>query len=127
MMTTDEIADLRARAHAVRVSPTSARVSPRAAAACLSGVVRLIASSAGVDVMRHACAALVRHTPAWETSLRLLPDKGTGTNVSSAIEMIAVVARGILPLCGVDGMKAALSFWACETDPAEWRAVSEAA
>jgi hypothetical protein len=117
-----EISDLRERAVAVMRPDASAAMSARTTARCLSGVVGLVARRWGTMAMHQACAALVRHDDAWRSSFGKLPADGTGA-VSEAVEMIAVVARGILPIAGTDHMRAALSFWATETDPAIWTSV----
>lgn len=118
-----EISDLRNRARAVLDAPKDdLRLSARAAARCLSGVVGLVARQVSVDAMQRACADLVRCARAWETQLGFLPT--VDGKVPGAIEMIAVVARGILPLSGPEAMRDALSFWATENDPAAWQAVS---
>lgn len=118
-----EISDLRERAVAVmRPEAGSAAMSARTTARCLSGVIGLAARRYGSLPMHQACAALVRHEDAWRSSFGKLPQR-QGDAVSEAIEMIAVVARGILPIAGVDNMRAALSFWATETDPAIWTSV----
>lgn len=119
----NEISDLRNRARAVLDEPTDTmRLSARAAARCMSGVVGLVARQWSVDAMQRACADLVRCAEAWETKFGKLPH--VNGVVPPAIEMIAVVARGILPLAGADTMRAALSFWATESDPAAWQAVT---
>lgn len=118
-----EISDLKSRARAVVDAPTDVmRMSPRAAARCLSGVISLICRDFSVDVMQRACADLVRCDAAWETRFGTLPRSDCG--VPRAIEMLAVVARGILPLAGADSMRAALAFWASEDDPAQWQAIT---
>jgi hypothetical protein len=118
-----EIADLRTRARAVTAPSADVRMSARAAAACLSGVIALVSKRWSVDVMQRACAELVRHDAAWKTSFGNLP-RGASGAVAEPVEMIAVVARGILPLACEDSMRAALAFWASESDPAEWQRVT---
>lgn len=115
------IGDLRARAAAVATSCADARMSARAAARCLSGVVGLVVTRWSVDVMQRACADLVRCQASWDTSFGTLPRYKEG--VPEPIQLIAVVARGILPIAGIENMRAALSFWATEDDPAQWQAV----
>lgn len=118
-----EIADLRVRARAVTAPSADVRMSARAAAACLSGVIALVSKRWSVDAMQRACADLARHEPAWESSFGRLPHGPNGA-VTEPVEMIAVVARGILPLASEDSMRAALAFWASESDPAEWQRVA---
>ncbi len=117
-----EIADLRTRARAVTAPSSDVRMSARAVAACLSGVVALVARRWSVDVMQRACADIARFDAAWQTSFGSLPL--VDGRVAEAVEMIAVVARGILPLSSTDAMRAALAFWASESDPAEWQRVT---
>ena len=112
----NEINDLRDRAAAV-VQPGEAAqaISPRAAAKCMVGIVRLVARRWTPDEMQRTCAELARHDAGWATSLGMLPHKN-GV-VSEQTQLIAAVARGLLPLAGVEGVRAALSFWASEDDP----------
>lgn len=117
-----EIADLRVRANAVKGAGSDTRLSARAAARCLSGVIYLVSTRWSVDVMQQACAELVRCDATWATNFGRLP-AGVDGVVSEPTQIIAVVARGILPLSGVDGMRSALAFWASESDPAEWQRV----
>jgi hypothetical protein len=121
------ISDLRELALAVvRPEPGAAVMSARSAARCLSGVMNLVGRKYSTAIMQRACSLLVRHDPAWITSFGLLPTPGFvpgADKVSEVIEMIAVVARGILPIAGAENMRAALSFWACETDPAIWTSI----
>lgn len=114
MMTTDEIERLRAAASAVVTDGLEPRVqiSARQAARCLAGVVRLAALEHGVDAMRRACAELAADVAA----------TGVGS-VGAAMNSIRLVARGIAPISGPRGLRAALAFWASETDPAVWRQV----
>lgn len=117
-------ADLIARASAVATpSGELTRISARTAARCLSGVVALVSRQWSVDEMREACANLVRDDDAWISRLARLP-VGVDARVHPALEHIAVVARGILPLCDADTMRSALSFWATERDPVEWQKVT---
>lgn len=116
-----EISDLRERALSVmRPDVVASTMSARTAARCLSGVVGLAARRYSVSAMQRACGDLARFDAAWSHSQ--LP-AGPDGRVSELVEMIAVVARGILPLCGVDAMRAALAFWASESDPAVWTSV----
>jgi|SRR6185295_2824287 len=102
------------RSLAAAVHETAGDIAPltaRAVAQCLSGAVRLLGMQYGLDQMRKACAAIVVHESAWSTSLCSLPG---GTPVMA----LATIARGILALAGPANMRAALAFWACETDAA---------
>lgn len=119
-----EISDLRELAVAVMRPEANGVMSARTAARCLSGVAGLVARTHGVQTMQRAAGAIVRHGLAWQSSFGHLPSFPGDVNAASAVEMIAVVARGILPIAGVDNMRAALSFWACETDPTIWASVT---
>lgn len=101
-------------------------ISARAAARCLSGVMSLVARQASVLEMQRACALLVRTPEVWSSRFSVLP-KETDGRVAWAVEHIAVVARGILASSGDDSMRAALSFWAIENDPAEWQKIASIA
>lgn len=119
----DDIDDLRDRAQSVTTEPTDqVSMSARTAAACLSGIVGLIARRWTIDVMQRTCAELARHQIAWESSLGRLPV--VNGIVSEPMQLVAVVARSILPLAGVANLRAALSFWASEDDPAVWNTVA---
>lgn len=119
-----ETTDLRTLAASVlHADVASPQMSARTAARCLSGIVNLVAQRWGVPVMQKACADLVRYEPAWSSSFGQLPNEGTGY-VPEPVQLVAVVARGILTLAGADRMRAALSFWASENDPAVWTSVA---
>lgn len=119
-----EISDLRELAVAVmRPEAAPSGLSARIAARCLSGVVGLVALRWGTLAMQRACAELVRHDDAWASSFGKLP-AGVDGRVTEPVEMIAVAARGILTLAGAQNMRAALSFWASESDPAVWTSVT---
>ena len=118
----DHIDDLRTRAESVRVATGPASMSPRTAAACLAGICGHISRKHSVDEMQRACAELVRFEKAWATSFGQLPH--TDGRVSEATQLLACVARGLIPVAGASAVRDALSFWAVETDPAEWQAVA---
>jgi len=112
--TSEGLSRLRALAAAVyEAADATAPMSARTAAQCLSGAVRLLGMQYGIDQMRTACGAIVAHESAWSTSLRSLPN-GDGAPVLA----LAIIARGVLPLAGPENTRAALAFWACETDAA---------
>lgn len=120
-----EISDLRELALAVMHPDASTSMSARTAARCLSGVIALVAREHGTVAMQRACAKLVRFSDAWRSSFGKLPVAFADPEaVDEAIEMIAVIARGILPVAGAANMRAALSFWASESDPAVWTSVT---
>jgi len=116
----DKIDDLRDLASCVLVaSDTQEKLSARTAARCLMGVVSLVARRWTMDEMQRTCAELVRSEKVWETSFGLLPLEPNGIP-SERTQLIAVVARSLLPLAGPENVRAALSFWATETDPGVW-------
>lgn len=120
----DDITDLKSRAAAVMSATGGERMSARAAAACLQGIVGLVARRWTLDAAQRTCAELARHDEAWETRFGRLPH--CNGFVSEQVQLIATVARSLLPLSGVDNLRSALSFWASEDDPAVWQAVSAA-
>lgn len=119
----DNIADLRGRAAAVMNAPVEGiLMSPRTAAACLSGIVGLVARRWTVDTMQRTCAEIARSDVAWSSMLGRLPH--VNGIVSEPMQLVAVVARSILPLAGEKHLRAALAFWASEDDPAVWNSVA---
>jgi hypothetical protein len=127
--TSEGLHKLKSLADAVYQDATGVRVGPGdhmsagAAAQCLSGPARLLAMQYGADAMRRACADLVAHVPAWESSLRALPHAHGGLE-TQVLGALAVLVRGVLPLAGVANTRAALAFWACETDAAQMARVA---
>lgn len=119
----NDIEDLRARAHDVLTHTTPQAIHARSVAQCLSGVVGLVSRRFSLEVAQSACAELARHERSWETTLGDLP-RGVDGRVSEPIVMLAAVARGLYPLAGTDGVRAALAFWACERDPAVWASLA---
>lgn len=117
-----KIDDLRNRAESVARASSEAAMSPRTAARCLAGICGHIARRFSLDEMQRTCAELVRHDRAWTTSFGDLPhDNG---EVSETTQLVACVARGLLPLAGANGVRDALSFWAVESDPAVWQSIA---
>jgi len=116
--------DLRARALDVAVSPSlrRGRISALEAAHCLAGVMSWVHRGSGLDAMQRAAAELVRHEAAWGSKFSRLPTLADGT-VDRDVALIAVLCRGLIELAGADHLRAALSFWAVEQDPAEWAKV----
>lgn len=110
-----DITDLRNRALAVTVDDSRGRIGANAAAQALSGVVRFVSCRFGEDAMRAACAALVRYDAAWRTSLRVLP-RGMDGRTADPVAMLAAAGAGLLQVAGPDATRAALSFWASESD-----------
>jgi hypothetical protein len=121
MLTSHDLADLRARASTVTQTCSLRRpsglphLSARGAASALAGIVDLVANQQGMEAMRSACAKLA-NLDRW--------DAYQGT---SSFRILAAVATGIAQVAGVENTRAALAFWACETDPAVWRYVAAAA
>lgn len=119
-----DIEDLRSRAQAVMTAvPESGSMSARTAAAVLAGVASFISRKWTVELMQRTCADLVRYDDAWRTSFGILP-AGVDGFVTEATQLVAVVARGLLPLAGAENLRAALAFWASEDDPAVWNQVA---
>jgi len=120
MLTTHDINHLRTLAAPVsQLQPGSATLGPKGAACALSGVVRLVATKHGLEAMQRSCAKLaLLGTPRGPA-----PGEGTG----DPTEVLAAVADGVAAVAGRANVRAALAFWACETDPAVWRDVASAA
>lgn len=117
-----DITDLRNRALACFEPRTAERMSARAAAACLSGIVGHVVRKTSLEEAQRTCAELARTEITWRTSFGVLPhDNG---HVSEATQLVATVARSLLPLTGADHLRAALSFWACESDPRIWQSLA---
>lgn len=116
------IDDLRGHAAEVIAAPAAGEsiVSARQAAAILSGICGLVARRHGVDVMQQACAELARLAP---MDFGNLPAGYNGA-VPEQVSLIASVARSIRPLAGENNLRAALSFWATEEDPAVWNLIA---
>ncbi len=115
------IDDLRARAVEVMAAPARRcnHLQANETAACLAGVVSYVQRTHSLDEAQRACAELVRHDLAWATSFGSLPAERDG-RVTEPVLLLAVVCRGLLEVAGAANLRAALSFWATETDPAVW-------
>lgn len=120
------IEDLRARARDVAMPTNRQAIEARTIAQCMSGVIGLATRRFTLEVTQAACAELARNARAWETRLGDLP-RGIDGRVTPAVELIAAAARGFYPLAGSDALRAALSFWAAESDPAVWMSLAQAA
>lgn len=120
MLTSHDLHDLRHRAAPVNQPCSAQRLGARGAATVLSGVVRLVAIHAGQDVMQRACAKLARSRVGWT-------DATGDARVDHAMAVLVAAADGVAAIAGYDNVRAALAFWACETDPAVWRDVAAAA
>jgi hypothetical protein len=84
-------------------------------AAAIAGAMAYVATRFGFDAMQRSCVEIVRCKAAWSTSFGVMPIDETG-RTPEAIALIAGLCRGLLPMAGASNMKAALSFWACESD-----------
>ncbi len=107
MLHTDLLHELRAKARDV-TEPSLEQARARAAARRLSSVVAAISDAYGLLAMREACAAMARgETPRDARVIAVL---------ESAMATTAMIS-------GDKATRAALAFWASETDPAVWRDV----
>ena len=118
----DEIEDLTARALLVTEAKSEAMMSAKDCARVLSGICGLVARRWTVDDMQRTCAELARFERAWSTSFGTLPH--VNGVVHERTQLVAVVARALLPMAGADKVRAALAFWATETDTAVWQSVA---
>lgn len=117
----NDIDDLLARATDVMAAPQLRRGSLNAAEAAhvLAGIMSLVQRLSGCEAAQKACADLVRHDAAWSSSFGDLPVLYNG-RVSQEILLIAVVCRGLCEMTKPEALRAALSYWATETDPSAW-------
>lgn len=121
MLTSHDLNHLRCLAAPVnQPQPTKAMLGARGAATALSGVIRLVVVHAGHDVMQRACAKLARSRVGWT-------DLTGDVHLDHAAAVLVAAADGVAAVSGYDNVRAALAFWACETDPAVWRDVAAAA
>jgi len=120
MLTSHDLNHLRTLAAPVsQPQPGAATLGPKGAACALSGVVRLVATKHGLEAMRRSCAKLaLLGTP---------PGPAPGEGIGEPTEVLAAAADGVAAVAGRANARAALAFWACETDPAVWRDVAAAA
>lgn len=118
-----EMDDLLARAADVAAAPAARRdcMSASEAACALAGIVAHISTTRGHAELQRAAAQLARSEHAWATALRDAPTRQGLADESSALLM--VVCRGLVEMAGVDHLRAALSWWATESDPAVWRQI----
>lgn len=117
------LTDLRERAAAVRESAPATELCARSAARCLSGIVALLSRRFGTDVAQLAAQRLAADDDAWAKRLAVLPAVDDA-RVATAIDDLATIARGVLPLAGADNLRAAVAWWGTERDPAQWQAVT---
>ena len=108
----------------LRPNAGASGLSARQAALCLSGVTGLLATKTSLGTMQQACRDLVAFEPAWSSNFGILPTSYDG-RVVQGVELLAIAARGILTLAGVENTRAALAFWASERDPAIWASLAE--
>ena len=118
MLNHTDLAHLKSRSRPVtdNTDPGHGNLSARGAAAALRGAVRLAAARHGAEVMQRACAKLAL-LEAWPDSIA----------ADGAIAVILAAAEGLALVAGRENTRAALAFWASETDVAVWCAVSAAA
>lgn len=114
--------DLRSRAVEVMTSPSvrPARLSASEAAHALVGVMSWVQRQSSVEAMQEAAAELARFDDAWSSTFGTLPRRENG-RVDEHVALMAVVCRGLIELAGAVNLRAALSFWATESDPAVWQ------
>lgn len=117
MLTSHDLNDLRRRAAPVTDDQPEQTLGPRGVARALSGIVRLVANQYGHRRMREACANLALLRVSWKDWARIDP----------ASQTMVAVAEGLVAVSSYEDARAALAFWACETDPAVWRDVAAAA
>lgn len=103
---------------AVAVRP--GQLTSREAALALQGVMSWIARAAGTDRMHATAGELATHDPAWSSSFRDLPLNGVG-EPSEHVQLVAAVCRGLLEVTSAQNLRDALSFWASERSPENWR------
>lgn len=117
----DDLEDLRARAIDVATSPSVRRgqLSAAEAAHCLVGVMSWIQRTNSVGRMQEICADLARFEDAWTSGFGKLP--AVDGYVDANMALLATVCRGVIELAGAMNLRAAVSFWATVSDPAEWR------
>lgn len=109
-------------------TPARATLTARMAARILTGVAAVLsrARRGGQESMRAAFYALAAHAPAWssESPLHALPT--VDGYADPDVVLIAAVASGMVPDFGLHNVRAAVAFWATETDPAIWQHVAAA-
>lgn len=114
MLSSHDLNHLRTLASPVSNPSPSTPLGAKGAACALSGVVRLVATKHGLGVMQRSCAKLA------------LLGAPVGPVPCDATEVLSAAAVGVAAVSGRDNARAALAFWACETDPAVWRDVAAA-
>jgi len=128
----NEIADLRAHARDVVMgdvtaadAPIPGTLSARTVARILSGIVHVVSGRYGMDAAQRACADLVRCDLAWSTRFGHLPV--TDGVVPEPVSILATASRGLLCIAGDRSVRAAMAFWASESDPYVWQRVTAGA
>lgn len=128
MTWTEHLTLLRSNAHSVLTNERPATgLAPREVARILAGVTGTIVRRHGVAAMQQACALLVLDTKAIPSGLTILPRDNVAGRVDPSVAMVAMVARGLLGASSPVAVRAALSFWASESDPGVWQTVVAAA
>lgn len=110
-----DINDLLANASDVMVERPIAAVhdlSAKQAARALMPMVGYVNMHFGQDAQQRACAELAR-AKIWDS--RLSDDQAT--------ILLCVAATGLEHLSGAKNLRAALAFWATESDPTVWQSV----
>jgi hypothetical protein len=95
------------------------QLSAAEAAHCLTGVMSWIQRRTSVNRMQEIAAELARFDAAWSSSFGALPSSNGW--IDEHMALLATVCRGLIEMAGAVNLRAALSFWATESDPAVWR------
>lgn len=93
------------------------------AARSMLGIIGIMTEAFGADGMRAACAELARCDAAWATQFRELPRDSNAQTLEPS-RFLARAARGLLLTAGAANLRAAISFWATERDPAVFQQVA---
>ncbi len=127
--------DLRSLAHPVYLGGIASQPSrelgwPSAAdaAQALAGLAAWVGHRRGSARMREVMTELVRHTDAWrvrERPFQSLPALPNG-RVDEDVVLVASVVCSLVRTFGLVNLRAAMAFWAVETDPAAHQRVVEA-
>lgn len=104
-------------------SPATSR-SARDAARALIGVAGWISRAKSLPAMQKAMGDLAAYAPAWDAAapLRALPVVHGRTD--EAVVAIAAVTSSLVPFFGAKSLRAAMAFWATETDASVWQAMA---
>lgn len=126
--TRNEVLLLAAEVHAARLEPPRATMTARQAARVLTGLAAWMTRRrhGGSEGMRQVFYALVTHAPAWEGPLFTKLPTSDGRRVDEDIVLLGVMCSSLVPDFGLANVKAAVAFWATETDPEIWKTVAAA-